>query len=81
MRPGDAGAGQEAATKALQEARHVASVDGEACTLCGACEPVCPTEAITLGESVAEVNAAACSGCGACVDVCPNEAIKLIPRP
>lgn len=81
VRPADARAGPEAATRGLQEALRVASVDSEGCTLCGACEPVCPTEAITLGESVAEVDAAACSGCGACVDVCPNEAIKLIPRP
>ncbi|MGB2986371.1 MAG: 4Fe-4S binding protein [Phycisphaerae bacterium] len=55
----------------------VAHVDEEACTPCGACQAVCPTEAITLGESAVKVNAEACCGCGACVEVCPNGAIRL----
>ena len=55
----------------------VASVDQAVCTLCGACQPVCPTEAITLGETTVKVNARACCGCGACVEVCPNGAIRL----
>ena len=55
----------------------VASVDEAVCTLCGACQAVCPTEAITLGETAVKVNAEACSGCGACVEVCPSGAIRL----
>ena len=55
----------------------VACVDEEACTPCGACQAVCPTEAITLGETAVKVNAAVCCGCSACVEVCPNGAISL----
>jgi ferredoxin len=57
--------------------RSVARVDEAACTLCGACQAVCPTEAITLGETAVQVNAEICCGCGACVEVCPNGAIRL----
>ena len=56
----------------------VAFVDEQACTLCGACHAICPTEAISLGETAVKVNAELCCGCGACVDVCPNGAIRLI---
>ena len=55
----------------------VASIDEAACTLCGACQAVCPTEAITLGETAFKVSTEACCGCGACVEVCPTEAIGL----
>lgn len=55
----------------------MAYIDEDACTLCGACQAACPTEAITLGETAFKVNAEACCGCGACVDVCPNGAIRV----
>jgi len=55
----------------------VASVDETACTLCGACQAVCPTEAITLGDTAVQVNAETCCGCGACVEACPTGAIRL----
>ena len=56
---------------------HVADVDEEACTLCGACQTVCPTEAISLGETAVKVDADRCCGCGACVEVCPSGAIRV----
>lgn len=55
----------------------VAIVDEEACTPCGACQAVCPSEAISLGEETVRIDAEACCGCGACAEVCPNDAIKL----
>lgn len=55
----------------------VAHVDEEACKLCGACQTVCPTEAISLGDTAAKVSTEACCGCGACVEACPTDAIKL----
>ena len=77
-------AGQQLDTRGPREAARraghpppVASVNEAACTLCGACQAVCPTEAITLGETAVTVNAAACCGCGACMEVCPNGAISL----
>lgn len=59
------------------KAAPVARIDEAACTLCGACQAACPTEAITLGETAFKVNAEACCGCGACVEVCPTEAVSL----
>ncbi len=67
---------REAARRAAH-APLVASVDEAACTLCGVCQTVCPTEAITLGETAVTVNAEACRGCGACVEACPRGAIRL----
>lgn len=64
-------------TKPSSNTTPVARVDEEACTSCGACQAVCPTEAITLGEVAMRVNAELCYGCGACVKVCPNGAIRL----
>ena len=55
----------------------VAHVDERACRLCGACQVVCPTEAITLGDAAVRINAEACCGCGACAEACPNGAITL----
>ena len=55
----------------------VAYVDEEACKLCGACQAVCPTEAISLGDTAVKISAEACCGCGACAQVCPNDAIKV----
>jgi ferredoxin len=55
----------------------IAHVDEEACTPCGACQAVCPTDAITLGEAIVKVNAELCCGCGACAEVCPSQAIRL----
>ena len=60
-----------------RNAAPVAHVDEEACTLCGACQTVCPTEAISLGDAAVQVSAEACCGCGACVEACPNDAIKV----
>jgi ferredoxin len=60
-----------------RKATPVACVDEKACTPCGACQAVCPTEAITLGDVAVRVNAELCCGCGACVEVCPNSAITL----
>ena len=59
------------------DATPVACVDEEACTPCGACQAVCPTDAIRLGEGTVKVNAEACCGCGACAEVCPYGAIRL----
>ena len=60
-----------------RDATPVAHVDEEACKLCGACQAVCPTEAISLGDTAVKVSAEACCGCGACVEACPNDAIKV----
>ncbi len=53
-----------------------AKVDTGKCVACGACESVCPVEAIKVGE-FASVDADTCIECGACASECPSEAISL----
>ncbi|MFB4426904.1 YfhL family 4Fe-4S dicluster ferredoxin [Streptomyces sp. QL37] len=51
----------------------------EDCINCGACEPECPTEAITDGDEIYVINPQACTECVgffseiACQAVCPVE--------
>jgi len=47
------------------------------CINCGACEPVCPVEAISEQDGKRVIDADSCTECGACVDTCPVEAISL----
>ncbi len=44
------------------------------CISCGACEPECPTEAISEGEDKYVIDPELCIDCGACADVCPVDA-------
>jgi ferredoxin len=41
------------------------------CISCGACEPECPTNAISEGDSKYVIDAETCISCGACAGVCP----------
>jgi Pyruvate/2-oxoacid:ferredoxin oxidoreductase delta subunit len=57
---------------------HLAVIDPEACTGCGACVDWCPTEAIALNdEGLAVRDESACLGCGVCARFCPEAAISL----
>jgi ferredoxin len=49
----------------------------ELCTGCGACEEVCPADAIRIQDGTAQVNVETCVECGLCVGECPCEAINL----
>ena len=56
----------------------MAHVISDECTNCGACEPVCPVEAIIEKGDKRVIKADDCIDCGACVDECPVSAIKLV---
>ena len=45
------------------------------CISCGACQAVCPVEAIAEGDGKYEINADTCIDCGVCISECPQEAI------
>ena len=53
------------------------SIDSSTCTVCGACIPVCPVNAVT-GEAkkIPSIDLKKCIKCGACIEVCEAEAIK-----
>jgi len=56
-------------------------VDGEKCTGCGACEAVCPIEAIQVSDGVARIDQDRCNECEACVEACPHQAILVVIEP
>nr|AAA26460.1 ferredoxin I [Rhodospirillum rubrum] len=50
------------------------------CISCGACEPECPNEAISVGDQTFTISPAKCTECegftvSQCVPVCPVECI------
>lgn len=52
------------------------TIDSGKCTGCGACEEVCPVDAIAVSDK-ATVDEDTCIDCGTCVDECPTDAIEL----
>ena len=46
------------------------------CINCGACDPICPAEAIAEKDDRRAIDPEKCTDCGACVEQCPVEAIK-----
>jgi Fe-S-cluster-containing hydrogenase component 2 len=51
-------------------------IDKEKCTGCGACDEICPVDAIKV-DDVAIVDENECIDCGTCVEECPVDAIEL----
>ena len=54
----------------------MAYVINDDCINRGACEPECPTSAITAGETIYVIDPDACIDCDACNVVCPVDAAK-----
>lgn len=65
----------------IVNANFQAAVDEDNCTACGACEDICPMDAISVGErDVAGVNKDRCIGCGLCVTVCEFDAAAMVEK-
>lgn len=54
-------------------------IDPQACTACGLCEPVCPTDVISRAGTVFAIEQSGCIKCGACLEICPDNAVRLAP--
>jgi ferredoxin len=54
-------------------------VDPEVCSGCGACQDLCPMEAIIV-QDTADIRQDRCIGCGVCVNGCEFGALHLTPR-
>lgn len=54
----------------------MAYVISDDCTKCGACESVCPSEAISEGDAKYVIDPDACVDCGLCESECPVGAIS-----
>jgi nitroreductase/Pyruvate/2-oxoacid:ferredoxin oxidoreductase delta subunit len=52
-------------------------IDRQACTGCGECVRVCPSQTIALREGKAEVVGDRSLGCGHCAAVCPVAAVRV----
>jgi ferredoxin len=56
-------------------------INPDECTMCGDCEPVCPTKSISEGKMTFKIDAASCTECEGtsdspkCMDTCPAGAI------
>jgi ferredoxin len=50
-------------------------VDKNKCIGCGACEAICPHNAIKLVNGKSTIDSKKCVSCGTCVNVCPVSAI------
>jgi len=55
--------------------------DADACIGCGACEEICPVDAVEVQDGIAVIDEEWCIGCGVCATVCPGDALHMKLRP
>lgn len=64
----------------LMDVYFVRATDVDACIGCGACEEICPVDAVTMNNDAATVDNNWCIGCGVCVIPCPTQSITIERR-
>lgn len=64
----------------LMDTYWLRETDAEACIGCGACETICPVEAVKIEGDLAVTDLDWCIGCGVCAVGCPTEAISMARR-
>lgn len=52
-------------------------IESETCSLCKACEALCPKNCFTIMEESFAISPQSCTGCRLCTDTCPEQAITL----
>ena len=54
--------------------------DDDACTHCGACVSICPTNALSLDPKTKKIlfTEEKCVACGVCIDACPPRAMEIL---
>jgi len=72
--------GNEKYTAAAHNIPFTPRVNDETCTLCGACEPLCPGGAIAITDTVT-IEVEHCIHCCACIKVCPVAAVSIHAPP
>jgi len=68
-------------TPMLASSGFLAKLIEDRCVGCGACESVCPFEAIAVEGGLAKIDETQCMGCGVCVAKCAQEALRLERAP
>ncbi|WP_051676015.1 4Fe-4S binding protein [Ureaplasma canigenitalium] len=61
----------------MASSKQIAIVDRSLCISCGACESVCPVDAIHIDEDGKAWADEKCISCGACCLVCPVGCITM----
>ncbi|MCP4694994.1 MAG: 4Fe-4S dicluster domain-containing protein [Desulfobacterales bacterium] len=58
----------------------IRETEEEGCIGCGACEEICPVDAVRIVDDRARVDTDWCIGCGVCGAVCPTDVIRVKRR-
>ncbi len=58
----------------------IRETDVDACIGCGACETICPVDAVHMVDDKARIDLEWCIGCGVCAVGCPSNAISIVRR-
>lgn len=53
------------------------TIDTSKCTLCKACEALCPKDCFSLEENTFTLTAQSCASCQLCSDICPENAVSI----
>lgn len=59
---------------------HLAVIDQEKCTNCGACAEICRWHAITAPDGQHIIAPLDCEGCGYCARICPTGALSMVEQ-
>ncbi|MBW1780990.1 MAG: 4Fe-4S binding protein [Deltaproteobacteria bacterium] len=64
----------------LMDVYFIRKTERDECIGCGACEEICPVDAVRIVDGKAEIDPAWCIGCGVCAVSCPTGAVSIVRR-